>query len=136
MLRRLHAIGRLRRAQDPDPEVVQELFAASAGRFPCGECGRVGLTIESVEDEFEKDWPEIRTCSSCGAAIPAERVSLFPNVTLCVACQQMSERGGEGEETEYCPKCGAPVEVRPTRGPGVTRYEMACSQCRWRNTAR
>lgn len=31
-------------------------------------------------------------CESCGAAIPAERLELFPAATTCVACKQIAER--------------------------------------------
>jgi DnaK suppressor protein len=31
-------------------------------------------------------------CESCGNAIPAERLELFPAATHCVACKQIAER--------------------------------------------
>jgi DnaK suppressor protein len=31
-------------------------------------------------------------CESCGTAIPAERLELFPAATTCVACKQVAER--------------------------------------------
>jgi len=33
-------------------------------------------------------------CETCGDAIPAERLAVFPGATSCVACKQLSERSG------------------------------------------
>lgn len=38
-------------------------------------------------DEGSYGW-----CESCGSAIPAERLEIFPSATACVSCKQSRER--------------------------------------------
>ena len=36
------------------------------------------------------------TCESCGNPIPAERLEALPFVTLCISCQEIQDRRGDG----------------------------------------
>ena len=56
-----------------------------------------------------------------------ERLELLPDTTFCAACQRKAERGETTTETEYCPKCGAPMAVRLSRAAGLTRYVLVCT---------
>ena len=59
--------------------------------------------------------------------IDPERVEALPGVKRCVACQNRDEAGVTMEEPEYCPQCGSLVEIRASRGPGITRYRRFCT---------
>ncbi len=131
MLARLRAAGMLRREKEPSSELVAELLETAKGRFVCSQCGGLGLTVAPLEDEFgDEAWGAVqRRCTSCGQVIPAERVELFPDVTLCVKCQREDELGGAAETPDYCPKCGAVMTTRMQSGSGITRYQMTCPAC-------
>jgi DNA-directed RNA polymerase subunit M/transcription elongation factor TFIIS len=130
LLERLRAAGVMRRAQQPEEAEIVELLRAQQSKLVCSACGHVGLLLEepSTKDEDE-DWGDPKPCERCGALIPAERLELFPNTTLCVKCQQAAERGGDSEPAEYCPRCGSIMQLRKARGSGITRYAMECPSC-------
>jgi hypothetical protein len=131
LLTRLRAAGLLRRAIAPEPEEIFELAQASAARLACEACGHVGLAFqETVIEDDGDDWGDPKPCERCGALIPAERLELFPNTTLCVPCQQLSERGADTGPAEYCPRCGNVMQLRKARGSGIARYVMECPACR------
>jgi len=129
VVHRLRAAGKLRGdGRVPEPEIIDELFRAVVPALRCAACGHRGLAIGPASDDDE-DWPEAPRCDLCGGPIPAERVAALPGVRRCAACQQREE-SGEGpvtDEIEYCPRCGAPMELRPGGGAGVTRYIMVCT---------
>jgi hypothetical protein len=130
-LERLRASGVLRRAIAPAEEEIRELLRVSLDRMLCGTCGARGLALSGaavVEDD--DDWGDPRPCEECGALIPAERLALFPDVGLCVNCQQASERGQSGGAAEYCPTCGTILQLRQSRGSGIARYALYCPACR------
>jgi hypothetical protein len=122
----LQQAGKIRAGRKPEPDILAELFRSSAGQFTCPECGHIGLMV-ALDEEDNGDWPGPRPCSDCGRPIPAERLEAVPGTTLCSACQQRDESGGPPAQVEYCPKCGAPMELRLTRTPGISRYVMACT---------
>jgi DNA-directed RNA polymerase subunit M/transcription elongation factor TFIIS len=130
MLRRLQTAGMMRRAKEPDEAVIEELFVQSAGRFTCPECGRAGLLVEDADDWSDDAWGTARLCARCRQPIPPERLEVFPNSTLCAACQQAEEAAGADDQTtpEYCPRCGSIMTLRSS-GVGVSRYVMTCPQC-------
>jgi hypothetical protein len=66
-------------------------------------------------------------CEVCQAPIPPERLEALAGVKRCVACQGRTEAGVAIEEPEYCPHCGALVEIRLSRGGGITRYRRFCT---------
>ena len=70
-----------------------------------------------------------RRCDDCGQAIPRERLELFPQSRLCVACQSRDEKGERPVEVEYCPRCGSAMELAPSRTSGITRYRLVCRSC-------
>ena len=131
MLLRLRSLGMLRREKEPDWDLVVELFRSAAGRLPCAECGQVGLRISPAEDDGDDEgWGGGRRCESCGQTIPEERVRMLPNVTLCVSCQQLRERGIAAQPVDYCPKCGAVRHLRLRSGDGLAGYRVYCPECR------
>lgn len=127
----LQRSGVLRRESDSDLEVLTELFRTSAGKFTCPECGKVGLAAQEVDEENDEDWGFARACEVCKRPIPRERLEIFPDTRLCVACQSGEERGAPSADVEYCPKCGSVMALKQVRG-GVTRYSMQCPVCRSR----
>lgn len=129
MLSRLRVSGMLKRAKDPEPALVVELFESLAYSLGCSACSRWGLIVEvPPNDEF--DWPESRSCEACGAGIPAERLELFPDSRRCAACQQKHESAPDEGEIEFCPRCGSPMTLRASSGSGLARYTMVCAECR------
>jgi DNA-directed RNA polymerase subunit RPC12/RpoP len=130
--RRLYEINMLRRAEDPDVELLVELFRSSLPRMACAVCGQPELSFATYDAADQDQWGDDRACSECGATIPPERVELFPNVELCVACQRDEESGKPPAGSDrYCPRCGAILLVKPS-GQGITRYVLRCSECTWK----
>ncbi len=121
---RLRSIGRLRRDQQPEFDILFELLKSAAGDLPCPECESSGLTVVEATDD---DWSAAVTCAACGKPIPAERLAALPGTKYCVACQRADESGADHAEPEFCPRCGALMELRPTTGAGITRYAMRCT---------
>jgi hypothetical protein len=119
----------LRRNTDASPAELCELLKAVAGRSPCPRCATTGLSAIEASDD-EADWPEAPRCEACGLLIDAERIEAIPGATLCAACQQKADRGHDLAPVEYCPRCGAAMVVRPSRGGGITRYVQVCPACR------
>ncbi len=122
----LRRARKLRAGSEPEPEIVEELFRAAAGEFRCPECGRKGLTTAASDDDLA-DWPESVLCQSCRKPIAPERIAAVPGTRLCAACQQDDEAGRGRQEIEYCPCCGAPMELRLSRSRGITRYVLTCT---------
>lgn len=130
LLERLRSLGLFKREQDPDPELVRTLLTSRAGEIACPTCHQTGLTIESLSDEDTADWNDARCCEHCTAVLDPERLEVFPEARLCSICQQRDEqRAGEGDP-EYCPQCGAVMELRVSRASGLSRYVLVCRACR------
>ena len=118
----------LRRASDPDPQVLEELYKAAGDRLPCEGCDRIGLFVEPAADE--DDWDDARPCEVCNQPIPAERLEIFPDATRCAKCQDSQDQGVESDSApEFCPRCGGLLQLRSARGAGLARYEMHCADC-------
>jgi predicted RNA-binding Zn-ribbon protein involved in translation (DUF1610 family) len=113
----------------PEVDLLAELFRASAGRFACPQCGQSGLVTTPSEPLDDEAWGEARKCETCGAPIPPERLDVFPDTRLCVACQNREERGELTGPAEYCPRCGSVMELSQSRKVGITRYVMTCRAC-------
>jgi DNA-directed RNA polymerase subunit RPC12/RpoP len=122
-LRRAH---KLRARSQLDLPVLYEVFRAAVPQFVCPNCQGRGLALAAAEDD-RADWPETRRCEACGKPISWERLHAVPDSTLCAACQREEELGRGPAEIEYCPKCGAPIKLRPNRAGGVTRYVPTCT---------
>lgn len=130
MAAKLRTVGLLRRADDPEPDLVAELFSAALARLRCEHCGNLGLALAEPEELAADDWGDPVPCERCGHPIPPERLELFPDSKLCVACQQKAEQGAAGGQVEYCPHCGDILQLRKSGGSGITRYTMFCPSCR------
>ena len=128
MLDWLRRHGRLKRADDVEAELVKELFVANANRFSCPNCRAVGLAAGPPREESE-DWEVGRACEVCGEPISAERMEVFPDTRVCAGCKENEEAGRSNDQPDYCPRCGAILQLRPTRGPGISRYQMVCPEC-------
>ena len=115
----------LKRARDPEPELLLELLTSAVERLGCRNCKHVGLSLQAVD---EQDWPTRSNCQSCGQPISPERLEVLPETTSCASCARAPAQ--QNEAVEYCSKCGAVMSLRPSRGGGLTRYELACPQCR------
>ncbi len=136
MTRRMMAVGRLKRTSELSLDMLAELFQASAGSLVCPECGHTGLKLKPRSD-LDEDWPGGRPCTVCDKTIPEERLELYPEATLCAECQGKIDRGENVGDMDYCPRCGAPMQLRQGRSGGITRYEMACTgspPCRLRSS--
>lgn len=138
----LGGAGMLRRSSGTSPAEVAELLTAALPRLKCPDCQQAGLEASSGPEgparvglgggvlPWEGDgWPEARLCDECESPIHPERLEVFPDTRLCTACQRRDETGAPNlAEDVYCPRCGAPMLVKPTSGHGVTRYVWVCSQ--------
>ncbi|MAT69031.1 MAG: hypothetical protein CMJ58_05850 [Planctomycetaceae bacterium] len=127
LVRRLRKLGHFRRATDPPTEMVVELLNSYGPKLACDRCGATGLAITADDSGDRGEWEQAVVCELCREPIPAERLEVFPDARRCVACQDAADRGKSFVEPEYCPKCGAIVELRVSRGGGTTRYKMFCT---------
>ena len=125
---RLRLIGLLRREPDADDDLVAALFVETAPRMTCPICKEKSLWASPAEVSDDGDWQAAVLCEVCHAPIPPERLEALPSTRRCARCQQQAESGElEMVEPEYCPSCGAVVEIRMSRGPGITRYKRVCT---------
>ena len=134
MLRWLRTVKMARRDTEPDPELIAELFRSALDRFECPDCQAKGLIAGAnraeAEERDDEAWGMARVCQGCQRPIPRERLEVFPDTRLCVACQTQDDRGEQGAAAEYCPRCGNVMSLRQTRTAGLTRYKMTCPTCR------
>ena len=123
--------GMLRRDSSPPADLLRELLTSISGQLPCSECGGLGA---SVEDDWTDDWSDEVACEGCGAAIDPERLEIFPDSKLCAKCQGTAEAGGDpGQDSEYCPRCGAIMKLSRRGGAGLAGYQMTCPDCGMRS---
>ena len=126
--RRLRTLGLLKRTAHPPEEMVRELLKSNVGKLRCDQCQQAGLISgDPAEVDDEGDWQQAVVCEVCRQPIPPERVEIFPHARRCVECQDVADRGEEPDEPEFCEKCGALVELRVSRGGGITRYKRFCT---------
>jgi Zn finger protein HypA/HybF involved in hydrogenase expression len=129
-VRRLRLVGLLRRESEPDRALVVELFTRNARRMTCPFCKSRGLTATEADDAADErdEWQTAVLCEVCREPIPPERLDVLPHARRCVKCQSATESGTSvDDEPEFCPKCGALVELRVSRGAGLTRYRSFCT---------
>ncbi|MEM6331156.1 MAG: TraR/DksA C4-type zinc finger protein [Planctomycetota bacterium] len=136
---RLRLIGLLRRDKDPPEDLVLELARESSARMTCPGCKRIGLTLREADEPLtggaagDEDWPDgdwqaAVLCEVCRQAIDPERLEFVPGTKRCTACQGKAESGKlDDDEPEFCPKCGSLVDLRVSRGSGLTRYKRFCT---------
>lgn len=127
--RRLQSVKMLKADSDADDAILLELLKAAAGRLTCDKCGATGLQVAVSPELADDEWQQARSCQQCNKPIPQERLEVFPDTVLCVACQAGDERGVSPDAAQYCERCGQVMQMRQTRG-GITRYAMICPNCR------
>jgi hypothetical protein len=123
---RLRIIGQLRREKEPDEALVAELLVDSAPRMTCPLCKEKRLAARPTQDNAD-DWQAAILCEICRQPIDPERLEAIPGTKRCAACQGQAESGQLTDEHDYCPQCGALVEIRVSRGSGITRYKRVCT---------
>jgi hypothetical protein len=127
MVEMLRGIQKLGVRKAPAGLVLVEVFRHSLPEIPCPSCGERGLRVAQGEADEDRDWQEAKACDGCGRPIEFERLEAVPDSTLCVGCQRASEAGDTTVESEYCDRCGSPMQLVPSRGPGLSRYVLRCS---------
>jgi predicted RNA-binding Zn-ribbon protein involved in translation (DUF1610 family) len=129
MQQQLRAHGQLKRATNPEPELVRELLARLLPQIGCPDCGATELGWSTQLEDFE-DWGDAKACEVCKQIIPAERLEVFPQATRCAACQD--KPAPATEDADFCPRCGGLLAVRQQRGSGISRYVVSCADCGYR----
>jgi hypothetical protein len=125
---RLRLIGLLRREPDPNEALLVALFVEAAPRMTCPICKKKTLSATLADGTDDGDWQTAVLCEVCCEPIPLERLEAIPGTKRCASCQGKAESGAlHVSEPEYCPHCGAVVELRVSRGSGLTRYKRVCT---------
>jgi hypothetical protein len=124
---RLRLVGLLRREPDPGDDVLAALFVETAPRMTCPTCKEKRLRAAPAADADDGDWPAAVLCDVCRRPISAERLEAVPGTRRCASCQGLVESGQTVDEPEYCPHCGAMVDIRVSRGGGMTRFKRVCT---------
>ncbi|MCA9258883.1 MAG: TraR/DksA C4-type zinc finger protein, partial [Planctomycetales bacterium] len=127
IVRRLRGVGLFRRSPHPPEDLVRELLNSHAGKLTCDRCRQSGLRISETADEGDDDWVVARLCELCRQPIPSERLEFNPDARRCTECQDAADKGKSFVEPDFCPKCGSLVEVRVSKGGGITRYKLFCT---------
>ena len=127
MVEMLRGIQKLGARKAPGGLVLIEVFRHSLAEIPCPDCGKRGLRVGLADPDDDGDWQEAKACDGCGRPIEMGRLEAMPDATLCVACQRAAEEGDTTVEQEYCERCGSPMQLVPSRGPGLSRYVLRCS---------
>jgi hypothetical protein len=128
IVRRLRALGLFRRSPEPPEDLVREMLRSHGPRLTCDRCGEAYVSIHlGASDPDAGDWEQVVVCEICRQPIPSERLKFLPGATRCTACQDAADRGANIIEPDYCPKCGAILELRVSRTGGLTRYKLWCT---------
>jgi len=134
LVARLRLVGQLRREKEPDDQIIDALLAEAAPRMTCSGCRNIGLRVAEADEEMDQapgdpgDWQAAVLCEACRQPIDPERLEVLPTTRRCTACQHQADTGtAADEQVEFCPKCGAVVELRVSRGTGITRYKRFCT---------
>ncbi len=122
----LRKAGKLRPRGHPDLDILYEVFRATAAQWTCPQCGKQGLAVANAVEEATP-WPGEPLCASCARPIPKARLEAIPGVRWCAACQREAELDRPRQERDFCPRCGAPLEVRVVGTGDSTRYVLACT---------
>ncbi|QDU55641.1 TraR/DksA C4-type zinc finger protein [Aeoliella mucimassa] len=130
LVARLRLVGQLRRDKDPDEGIVAALLAEYAALMTCPTCKAIGLQASDADDDWqdEDDWQAAVLCEVCRKPIDPERLEFLPDTKRCTECQHKTEAGTlPDDDPEFCPRCGALIEIRVSRGSGLTRYKRFCT---------
>ena len=122
---RLRGMGKLREGRMPELAILYALFQAAVPAVVCPECGQADLKVGPASDG--DGWPEPVPCAACGKPISPERLEAVRGTRFCAGCQRESDSGRPRPERDYCPQCGAALEVRIVQTGSSTRYVLACS---------
>lgn len=94
----------------------------------CKEKRLAARPSDAAAESDDGDWQAAAICEVCREPIPPERLVAIPGAKRCAACQEKAEAGTlDDTEPEYCPQCGAIMEIRVSRGSGITRYKRFCT---------
>lgn len=131
----LTARGKIRPGRDVEDEILYELFHGLLPTFTCPECHNGNLAMEVVLDDFSD--LDARRCRGCAKIIPEMRLQFFPDALYCAVCAEKVENGEDLPlNVEYCPTCGAMMELQPVRrANGKTDFVWRCTKippCRLR----
>ncbi|HEX5470661.1 MAG TPA: TraR/DksA C4-type zinc finger protein [Lacipirellulaceae bacterium] len=125
---RLRLIGLLRRERDPNDGLVETLFVEAAPRMTCPICKEKSLFARHSDNDESNDWQVAALCEICREPIPLERLEAVPGTKRCADCARKAEAGQQAEiEPDFCPHCGALIDVRVSRTTGITRYKRVCT---------
>jgi Zn finger protein HypA/HybF involved in hydrogenase expression len=127
---RLRIVGQLRREREPDEDLVATLLVEAAPQMTCPICKEKSLAAHPSQslDDGTDEWQTAVLCDICREPIDPERLEAIPKAKRCAACATKSESGQSPDlEPDFCPNCGALVEVRVSRGSGITRYRRVCT---------
>ncbi len=128
LVARLRLVGQLRRDKEPSDSIVEALLAEYTPLMTCPGCKGIGLSAKDADEEDEDDWQAAVLCEICRQAIDLERLEVLPDTHRCTDCQHKSETGTlPDDDPEFCPRCGALVELRVSRGSSITRYKRFCT---------
>jgi hypothetical protein len=130
MLRALRSQGMLRRETQPAPEIILQLITVVLGQLTCPDCQSRQLALSPYDDTEDSDWAESRCCEVCRAAIPRERLEVFPRTRRCAKCQDQPVAAAV--EDDFCPRCGGLLQLRLSRSAGTSRYVSHCPSCNYR----
>jgi len=122
----LRKAGKLRSRSHPELPVLYDVFQATAPRLSCPKCGKPRLTVANAI-EHATPWPGETLCLCCSKPIPKERLKAIPGVRYCATCQREAEQGRPKQEQDFCPRCGAALEVRVVGAGNSTRYVLSCT---------
>ncbi|MDD3468473.1 MAG: TraR/DksA C4-type zinc finger protein [Thermoguttaceae bacterium] len=120
---------KIRADSDADAATLTELFLSIVPRARCQECQQAKLVATPSKEDAEETWEDVGPvlCEDCKDPIHPERLKILPGTRVCVRCQQQRENGGERTESDYCPRCGAPMRLRPSNDDRTTRWISVCS---------
>lgn len=128
IVRRLRAVGAFRRSAEPPEELVREVLRSHGPQLACDRCKETGLSVRvDAAGDDAGEWDQVVLCEICRQPIPPERLEFNPRATRCAKCQDAADRGQSQAEPDYCPRCGAIMELRVSRGGGITRYKLFCT---------
>ncbi len=128
LVARLQLVGQLRRDKNPDDAIVLALLSECSPLMTCPGCKTIGLAVSDVDAlDDDGDWQTAVLCEVCRQPIDPERMEVLPDTRRCTECQHKGETGTLHDDLEFCPRCGALVELRVSRGGGITRYKRFCT---------
>lgn len=109
LLRRVERIETVGPAQEAFADVADQAVESTAAEIELSVAEMRHGEINRIEDALRKIGEgTYGVCEACGREIPAARLRMLPNATMCVSCQHETERvhmheEGSGEEWERLP---------------------------------